>query len=699
MTKPDPVSEPNQPRSSRSPRWLKSLRARLAAVILIALLPTFILLVAVAAVERARAADAAIAEQISLARLIGDQYLDMIESTQQLLAWAALFPELREGDAEACNARLVQLFGSLSGYRGISVSEVDGSTECAVAYDSAPPSSNLAERPLFRKVLETGNFALGDMDFAAGSRRPDILFGMPILGDDGEIMRVLGTGIDVDTLNLRLLGADFPEDVIVTLTDADGQVILRSTQADVYLGEMLPIAAEIAAGAPEGTGYALGLDGIQRQYAWTTIIHDSEPAFRVLVGYTDQRIFGGVNRTLRASLIGLSLIMLVALAAAWLGAETMIVQRIERLVRTANRMRDGDLQTRTGMVDDTSEFGQLAAALDALADALHARMHDNERLIAEMTELNAGLEQRVAERTLELETTNVRLTDSQAELRRLSKQLMSATEAERTRIARDIHDQLGQIITATKMEVTTLRRRLLVTNIAERFANDASAEVTAIPADWLAKRAEEHMARSAQIEAKIGDINTLLDETVVLVRRIAADLRPGLLDDFGLVAAIEAHLADFEWHSSIAWTFEADIDEEALSDETALILFRILQEALTNVARHAQADHVQVELKSADGVLYMCIRDNGRGISPEEQLSHKSLGLLGLHERAGQLGGVLSIVGAEGDGTSVVLRVPLDAEPGAEERTNDAGKGTAEGVGSETEWAMSDLVQRENIHG
>ncbi|MGL4651331.1 MAG: ATP-binding protein, partial [Caldilineaceae bacterium] len=329
------------------------------------------------------------------------------------------------------------------------------------------------------------------------------------------------------------------------------------------------------------------------------------------------------------------------LAAAWVGAESMIVNRISRIVGVADRMRVGDLSVRTGMSDDTSEFGQLAVTLDSLAAALQERRRDNEQLLAQLRLLNGELEARVVDRTRQLVKSNERLLSSQAELRRLSHQLMRATEAERARISREIHDQLGQMLTAIKIEIRSARRRL----ISSAGAPVAAAELApdAIPA----------------AVTKLDDTSQMLDEMVTLVRRIAADLRPGLLDDFGLAATVDWQLQEFRKMTGVDYTLDADIDERRITPNQATAAFRILQESLTNVARHAQATAVNVRLAMDESGLTLQVQDNGRGLTSSDDGRPRSLGLLGMHERAVEFGGSVEIDGPPGKGTSVTLWLPL----------------------------------------
>jgi signal transduction histidine kinase len=270
-------------------------------------------------------------------------------------------------------------------------------------------------------------------------------------------------------------------------------------------------------------------------------------------------------------------------------------------------------------------MGQLAQTFDSMAAALEERDAENARLIGQMQQLNAELESRVIKRTEQLQISNTRLLETQADLRRLSEQLMQSTEQERTRMSREIHDQLGQLLTAIKMELRTVERLI----------------------DRNGEKARE----------RIGETIGLVDETVKTVRRIAADLRPGILDDFGLSAAIEWQLQQFQDRTGIATSMDGEVDEGRISRDMATAGFRILQEALTNVARHAEATQVRVRLGTEDNMFTLRITDNGKGLRPEPR---KSLGLLGMRERARQLGGSVAIENAPDGGVTVLLKTPLD---------------------------------------
>ena len=219
------------------------------------------------------------------------------------------------------------------------------------------------------------------------------------------------------------------------------------------------------------------------------------------------------------------------------------------------------------------------------------------------------------------------LLTSREQLRLLAAKLQSIREEERTRIARDVHDELGQTLTALKMDIA---------HIASRLPPGDTA---------LLERAQ---AMSGAIDASIQT-----------VRKIAADLRPGVLDNLGLVAALEWQAEEFQKRTRIQCDFSADLDDAGLDPRLCTAFFRIFQETLTNVMRHAQAKTVSVTLEEREGKVVLTVHDDGQGILEQQRNSRASLGLLGIQERAFAFGGAVTITGAPGQGTSVTVRVPV----------------------------------------
>lgn len=236
--------------------------------------------------------------------------------------------------------------------------------------------------------------------------------------------------------------------------------------------------------------------------------------------------------------------------------------------------------------------------------------------------------------------TEAALRESREQLSELSFHLEAAREQERERIARDIHDELGSFLVRLKIEATLLAGKL--------------------PAEPPALREK---ARS---------IESLLDQAMAAASRVARELRPGILKEFGLPAAIESLAEDFSQHFGITCRVKCDDDLEPDAD-TSLALFRIVQETLTNVAKHAHASLVVVRLKREKGSIALELRDNGRGISEADMAKPKSFGLRGIRERVHSLAGDFTIASGEHGGTHIRLRVPerRGAEPAPIEDAED----------------------------
>jgi len=223
------------------------------------------------------------------------------------------------------------------------------------------------------------------------------------------------------------------------------------------------------------------------------------------------------------------------------------------------------------------------------------------------------------------------LARSRAQLRDFAGRLRSASEKERSFIAREIHDELGQALTALKMDVFSLRNGL-----------PASAR--------------------ARLEPETVEMAALIDVMIDKVRTLAAELRPAVLDNFGLAAAVEWAVQQFARRTGIHCELDLPTEPLRLDADRSIDVFRILQEALANVARHAQASAVQVHLRVAPGELVLEVHDNGRGIDPSEVESVASFGLLGMRERALLWGGEIGISRAPHGGTCAVVCIPLASD-------------------------------------
>jgi signal transduction histidine kinase len=252
-----------------------------------------------------------------------------------------------------------------------------------------------------------------------------------------------------------------------------------------------------------------------------------------------------------------------------------------------------------------------------------------------MHEYNAVLVRKLEVKSLELEDRNEELRLANEQLRALTARNETIRERERMNIAREIHDVLAQDLTRLKIDLV-----------------------------WVAKRAAKPIDEEARdgIAARIGDAVAQTDAAITTVQRIATELRPVILDSLGLPAAVEWQVEDFGRRTGLTCHTRTPEGDSALSRECATAVFRILQESLTNIARHAQATEVDVQWVEDPDIATLTVTDNGRGITREQIADARSIGLVGMRERAQAFGGSVEISAGRDAGTIVRVRIPLDRE-------------------------------------
>jgi PAS domain S-box-containing protein len=252
---------------------------------------------------------------------------------------------------------------------------------------------------------------------------------------------------------------------------------------------------------------------------------------------------------------------------------------------------------------------------------------------AQLAEAKGVLEQRVAARTRELSA-------ALAQQRELAAYSEKVREEERTRIAREVHDELGSLLVALKMDVNWLDKRL--SEQADREADAAQA-------------------MREKMRCKCHNMARLIENAVDNVGRIITDLRPSILDHQGLWAALEWQASEFVQSSELAldWHMPAPESLPQLPEPAAVAVFRIFQEMLSNVGRHARASRVTVRVAAADGVLSVAVADDGCGAEPDAFEAPTAYGVLGMRERARPFGGTVAIASAPGQGSTFLLNLPL----------------------------------------
>jgi signal transduction histidine kinase len=396
-------------------------------------------------------------------------------------------------------------------------------------------------------------------------------------------------------LDLGVLG--YPPGTLITVSTLERRIVARSRDAEKWVGRTgTPTAASVAATKErEGRVASVGIDGVERQYGFRQL---RTLPWRVFVGIPSAAAMAGVRSFLIHGLvIGAIILALVSILAFRI---TRTIQRPLAALRNAVKRAAQPGITELVPIEGPREVRELGTAFN------------------EMMTKRSAAESAVLQFTAQLEA--------------LSQKLLDVQEEERTRIAREIHDELGQLLTALNMDIGGL---LASVNLPPEQRT-------------MGKR-----------------IRQALTETLSSVQRIAAELRPAILDDFGLVAAIELEGEKFEQRTGIECSLVTSPGLAPMSSETEASIFRIIQEAMTNVARHSNATRVEIQLTLQDSELVVEVRDDGRGISEAAIQDRSSLGLIGMRERARHLGGTVEVTRAAKNGTVVTLRVPSHTLAGA----------------------------------
>jgi hypothetical protein len=421
----------------------------------------------------------------------------------------------------------------------------------------------------------------------------------------GHIEHFARTGVtsrrmgDVTTLwALRADGEEFPIEASISQAAEGGRRLFTVILRDITLRVKAQAESERMRSALDATQARLGaiVDS-----AMDAVITVDEEQKIVLFNRAAEQLF----RVRREEILGSPLDRLMP--ARFRGAHRGHIDNFGRTGVTSRRM--GDVTTLWALRADTGEEFPIEASISQASES-------GRRYFTVI----------LRDITLRKQSEDA-LLQSQRELRELSARMLEAREEEKTHIARELHDELGQLLTALKMDLSWLRERV----------------------------------REGETGARLEEMGRLLDQTVSSTRRISADLRPLMLDDLGLADAASWLVDDFSKRSGVRCEIKLHGDGPLTEapKQVATAVYRAIQESLTNIARHAGAKNAWVMLVAENGSIEVEVEDDGRGIAPEDLAKTRSLGLKGMRERISYLGGSFEVARAPRGGTRLRIKVPL----------------------------------------
>ncbi|MCK6555937.1 histidine kinase [Candidatus Binatia bacterium] len=586
-----------------------TLRGRLILLVCFATVPALLAIFYVAANER----ESAMLRMETEARQLG--VLASREHSHQLLGAKDLLHRLGSplacgavGAAESpCPEYLPALLDSLPQFANIGVLDVRGRLVCsAVGFQ---PPLNMADNPVFARALSSNEAEVGSYTIGPIVRRPVLHVAYAIRDASQLPCWVAFVALDLGWLDKLAHQAKLPPDYALLITDREARVLAQSGDT-------------AAAPAPGGAPSIAGLDRVlhrtgglvldvgkprTRRFFVATPMGGMNGLFAV-VGLPYEQVQSEAARVFYRTMIGLVVLTVFTIAVAILATEVSVLRVVHSLSNTARRFGAGDLSVRTPLPESHGELRDLASSFNVMADALAARHWE--------------------------------AMATQERLRALSHRLQVARDSEAERIARELHDELGQVLTSLTIDLTRLQR-VCVTG-ARDDCNRALRE---------------------SVDAMIGHIQGAIE----FVRRIATELRPAALDRLGIAAAVQGLANEFEAKSGLAVISDVRDAGDPCDNLVATTLYRIAQEALTNVLRHANATEVRIDLVGTEDGLTLCVQDNGIGMDDASSDSKHALGLLGMKERAHLAGGSCKISSAPGVGTTVEVRLPRRAPDAVED--------------------------------
>lgn len=369
---------------------IRSLRVRLALLVLLAVLPAIGLTLYTAYQDRAKAAEEAEATALRLARVAAQDQLLLIEGAHQFLLALSQLPEALGSDPAACNDRLAGLLVEFPRYANIGVIAPNGNLYCS-ALPFTPPM-HLSDRTYFQRALASKGFSVGEYQIGRVTGRPGINFGYAVTEGSGTVKAVVFVALDLDWVNQLGATADLPEGSTLTVFDRKATILARYPDPKSWVGRLMPEADLVEAVlARGGTGsmHATGIDGVDRLYGFTSLpVESGSDGVFVTVGIPSSVAFADVGRILLTNLVGLALVGVLALGAAWFGGEALVLRRVDALVRASRRLGQGDMSARVGMAEGDGELEHLGRAFDDMAAKLAEREASLKRSVEELRKAN-----------------------------------------------------------------------------------------------------------------------------------------------------------------------------------------------------------------------------------------------------------------------------------------------------------------------
>jgi signal transduction histidine kinase len=579
---------------------ISGLRFRLLLLVLLVCAPLVVLVLHNADEDRHRAMENWQRRSAEMLQIAHGEELEMVNSTRQLLLAISEASAIRSPKSRRCADLLREQIQRYPRYSNLGILTTNG--ELVASAVPTREAGSFSGRDFCQTTVKRRGLTLNDFPARSPQGTPVILFGYPVLDRTGRGMMVVFA--EMNRPWFSRLGSDFPvalpKEATWTEIDEAGRILFRYPPSESQFADTLPerFLLPSVLNSPTGVVEHVDAKGVSILYAYHSRPSELMTGGVIsILGIPRQVLFSDADHLLERNLSLLAVAAAAAFALGWVGSKVLVLRPVQALVRSTARLAAGDLTVRTGLPPGRDELGQLTRAFDDMVQTL---------------------EQREAERQ--------RATQK---LQLLSHRLVEVQESERRHIARELHDEIGQSLTAAELNL------------------QAALQLPGNPA--LEKRLEESIQAVERVLEQVQDLSL--------------SLRPSMLDDLGLEPALRSYTYRQAELTGMKAEFKSIPLGARLDSVIETECFRVAQEALTNVVRHAEAGMVKVELSQCDGHLYLSVRDDGKGFDVnglrQEALRGESLGLLSMEERAALVGGGIQFKSVPGEGTLVQAWFPL----------------------------------------
>lgn len=549
---------------------------------------------------------------VATSRIVESNAAIFIEGTERLLRTLAQTSAVRARSALGSSGTdlaaaerethflLIDTLPLHPGLLNLVAADRSGAVYAEIIWPGGEPRT-IAHQADFQRVLATGRPSFSQRFVSRASHEPAVSLTVPVLDDQGQPIGAIGADLSLHRLQEALETSEARQYATVLITDSDGTVLVHSNykyvSEETSLAELAPVRAALA--GQQGT---LTYDRHPGDPWFAAYLPLPNTGWAVVVTSRDLTAQPPVRDAFLRGLASIGITLMFAIAISALLARR-ITHPLHQLTRAARAIAHGDLRQQVRL-RSRDELQDLANAFNLMSHSL-------------------------ATNVTELVKTRSEVSEKAQELERLLGRLVRTQEEERSRIAKDVHDGPTQLVIAALYE--------------------AQAASACLAAD------------RQQAGAKLDRASQLLNDAVVEMRRVIFNLRPPVLDDIGLVAALRRDTHALEETTGLPCHFQVEGQPIRLPQPAEIALYRVVQEALSNIRRHAQASHVELTVTWQPQLVRIVVADDGQGfeLSQETADASANLGLISMRERARSIGGQLALESGPGQGTRVTLTVPL----------------------------------------